>query len=279
VLGLCLLLVNGVPCTGVVDRPGRRGVCRTCTLHLDSERYELLALPAPSRERRKAQLTRKPVLSRGSCVLEDDGAPCTRAPYARGVCRFHYGRDRKLVLGLTEAELAALGEVPHVYLDKNVLVRFATFELLSAGEPDGAVAIVRGVLRGRLHATVSLDAVRATKTHLARALAFATELGGKGLDDAEARSKARAYVGGVFFGRGGLWHFAPPAIDLLKGCTIGGRWKTLSLEDALEVETFLRAKEDDSTLVFVTADRHVLAEVEGAVSPEAIFSVHAEALR
>ena len=125
---------------------------------------------------------------------------------------------------------------------------------------------------------MSLDAVRATKTHLARTLALPAELGGAGLDDGAAASAARAYVGDLFFGLNGLWHFAAPAVDLLHDCTVGGRWPALSLEDALEVETFRRAKEDDPSLSFVTSDRAVLAEVEDALAPEALVAHHREVL-
>jgi hypothetical protein len=271
--GFCLLVVNGVPCTG---EPQHRGLCHNC-YHLVHKYDDYEALALPLKERREPAFARKDRVLRGVCLLVEDGAPCREPMLSRGLCKRHYRllkkRGRVAELGLAPGEFDRLPALPHYYFDKNVPIRFAMFEAFGTCPDRSSVGLVQAVLAGKVRATVSLDCVRATYSHLGHRLARSSSEGGKGLDEATAERAAREYAGKLYFGRGGLWSFLPPTEDSFRACALEGNLPGLSLEDALEVHLFAVAKRDHGAEMFVTADAGILKYGE-AVHPEKVVSAN-----
>ncbi len=215
----------------------------------------------------------------GVCAVVEDGVPCERA--ARnghsGLCSRHRAkalvRGRLGELGLSAAELAALPRVPHLYLHKSVAIRFAACEAVGAASDASAVALVTAVLGRTLRATVSLECVRAVYRHVGHRLARPVELGGLALDDATAERRSPEYVGELFYSRGGDWSFAVTSASVYRACTLGAKHPTLSLEDALEVETFAAVRWSLGCTRLVVADTSPLAAL-----PRTMSTVNAVAL-
>lgn len=270
--GFCALVVNGVPCTNPAKR---RGLCGRCLWVIERDALDLEVLADPVTERHVAALARAATLVPGRCLVASDGIACDVAARARGVCRQHYKalarRGLLETVALSREEVAAQAEIPHVYFDKNVVIRFAMHEVFGVTPDRSSVALVDAVLRGRLHATVSLDCVRAVYSHLGHRLARPRAEGGHELEEKEAESRARDYAGKLFFSRRGLWSFMAPTEAAIRACTAEGRLPHLSLEDALEVHLFAVARERHGAKIFVTADAGIL-EYGEAVHPERVVS-------
>jgi hypothetical protein len=268
--GFCAVVVNGVPCT---NPPKRRGLCQQCLWIVERDKldFERFALPIEPRE--GPVLERREHLVPGACALKSDGVPCEAAARLRGLCKRHYkaaNRQHRLAeLGLTPEEHARLGDLPHLYFDKNVPIRFAMHEIFGVTPDRASVALVTAVLKGRIRATVSLDCVRALYSHVGHRLARAVSEGGKGLDEKTAERTACAYAGELFFKRGGFWHFLPFTQDVFNACAAQEKLPDLSLEDALEVHLYASAKASLGAVAFVTADAGIL-KYGDAVHPDAV---------
>jgi hypothetical protein len=272
--GFCIMSVNGVPCINI---PRRRGLCNPC-IHLIEKagsRFEDFALPLPRKF--KPVLARKSALLKGVCAVTENGRGCDHAVFVRGLCKIHYKmvvrRKALQKLALTPAEAEALPDIPHFYFDKNVVIRFALFEMFRTNPDPSSVHLVEAVLKCRIRATVSLDCLRAVYSHLGHRLARSKEEGGKGMDQVEAEALARKYVGNLFFERNGLWGFLPFDGDTFNSCTRGGMFPNLSLEDALEMHSFSRAKCQFGAEMFVTADGGILQSGQG-VHPQKILAAY-----
>ncbi len=272
VAGFCVLIVNGLPCTNPVKR---RGLCMSCLWVIGRDGLDLESFALPVTKRREPEFARAERLVPGQCLLAPDGIACSRAALVRGLCKSHYRmlRVRHLLekFALSLDELRVQPDVPHVYLDKNVVIRFAMHENFGVTPDKSSVALVQAVLARRLRATVSLDCVRAVYSHLGHRLARPTDGGGRGLDEKEAERLARDYTGKLFYRRDGLWNLAPPTDEAFRACAADGRLPHLSLEDALEVHLYASARAKHGTSMFVTADGGIL-EYGEAVHPERVAS-------
>lgn len=267
--GFCLMKVNGVPCT---NTPKRRGLCGSCIRLIektDQYSYEQFALtPVKSR---KVNLERKQKIIKGICIIVEDGESCRKPSIARGLCDRHYRlvkKQKKMAsIGLSQAEINTLPDIPHFYFDKNIVIRFAIYELFGTIPDSYSVALVDAVLKGKIRATVSLDCIRAVYSHLGHRFSRPSGEGGKELGEKEAEECAREYTGNLFFGRGGLWQFRSFDEHHFDLCAYKGRLPHFSLEDALELHLYALAKQENRTLMFITADNHIL-EYGEAVHPE-----------
>ncbi|MFZ2960198.1 MAG: hypothetical protein WA705_25225, partial [Candidatus Ozemobacteraceae bacterium] len=253
--GFCRMIVNGIPCQ---KPPKRRGLCSSCLNLVEKfkDDFEKYALPPRVRKESKIKRKRKPI--KGLCLVIENDVPCMHVSHARGICQHHYkiltGRQKLQHFALTEEELASLPDIPHWYLDKNVVIDFVMNEVfLDSGRPD-AVAIVKEVLDQKILATISLDCIRAVYSKLSHRLA--REPGeGKGLSPIEAEAEGRAYTGKLFHKRGGLWHILSHDRHHHELCTVGGKFSDLTLEDALEVCLFGIAQSEHGAELFVTSDK------------------------
>lgn len=279
VAGFCVLQTNRVPCT---NTPVRRGLCNPCITKIERLGLDYEALALPPEVHRVPVFERAPRLIKGVCVVVADGAACRSTVSARGVCRRHYkgleyhGLLERIALGIDEHR--HLPETPHVYLDKNVPIRFAMFEGFGVAPERSSIALVQAVLQGRVRASVSLDCVRAVYSHLGHRLARPAGEGGAGLTPEAAEQRARRYTGELFFGRGGLWNVLPWTEDAFAACALEGRLPELSLEDALEVHLFARAKAEHGAALFVTADQGILRYGE-AVHPDRVVAAYHHVVR
>ena len=272
--GFCVMSVNDVPCTNI---PKRRGLCNPCInlIGKNGLLFEDFAL-ALKRKKRSA-LTREPVIVRGVCVAIENGRECESAAVVRGLCQTHYKLATRMKvlpkIALTAAELSTIPEVPHFYLDKNIVIRFANYEMFRKNPDPSSVKLVEAVLQRKVRATVSADCLRAVYSHIGHRLAWSKEEGGKGMDRVEAEALARQYAGNLFHGRKGFWNVLPVTGETFEACTTEGKLANLSLEDALEVHLFAGAKQQFGATMFVTADGGILQYGIG-VHPEKIVMAY-----
>jgi len=275
VQGFCILTVNGIPCT---NTPKRRGLCDACIWKIGKFGYDFEALALPPMKRGDAEITRKETPIKGICVVIENGVPCRDYSVVRGLCKYHYQkakRQHKLSeIALSAAEIDRLADTPHFYFDKNLIIRYALHEMFGQAA-DSSIALVDAVVRGRLHATVSTDCIRALYSHLGHQLARPAAEGGKALEPKIAEKIARDYAGKLFFGRGGAWNFVSFQPKHFELCAYQGCLPKLSLEDALELQLFSQAKETNKVNTFVTGDRGILEYGEGVHSDE-VMKIYAD---
>ncbi|MGV8122537.1 MAG: hypothetical protein AB2L14_22495 [Candidatus Xenobiia bacterium LiM19] len=275
--GFCIMMVNGIPCT---NTPKRRGLCDACIWKIEKFGYNFEKLALPAAEKYTHELSRKAALVKGVCVVIENGIPCREFSLTRGLCNIHYKlakRQHRLnELALSEEEMSRLADIPHFYFDKNLIIRFALHEIFGQAA-DSSVALVDAVLHGRLHSTISTDCMRALYSHLGHLLARPVEEGGKGIEPRKAESMAREYTGKLFFGRGGIWNIVSFHARHFELCAYQGCLIKLSLEDALELQIFSLAKEQNRVKLFVTADRGILEYGEG-VHPDDVVKMYADYL-
>ena len=263
--GFCRMVVNGVPCR---KAPKRRGLCPSCLNLIEKHcKDDLDKYALPPKKQGDSMITRKKEIIKGFCVVNEDGTPCRKIPHARGLCQHHYkvlaGRQQVHKFAMTEEEAAVLPDIPHWYLDKNVVIDFAMYEIFQESDHPDAIAIVKDVLERKVLATVSFDCIRALYSKLGHRLAWPTMEGGKGLPATEAEIRARAYTGQLFRQRGGLWHILPNDPRHHELCAAQGKLADLTLEDALEVSLFGIAQSEYGATQFVTSDRWILEKVTG----------------
>lgn len=235
------MVEDDVPCN---EPTFRRGVCRRHHTILGSHAdYSLLDFYT---EEPEAELRVKAEGDRadGLCIAIQDGIACEAPPLARGFCRRHYRyiHERGLLdaLGLPPrsryAPHGAANDLPHGYLDKNVLFDHADHVVFATPGQEGSVQLVEQARRGAFRASVSIDAVKTTYNHLRHRLQRPLEEGGKSLEEEDAERIARDYVRDTFF-RGGAWRFVALAAAQI-GAVVLRDDTALSLEDALELEAY-----------------------------------------
>jgi hypothetical protein len=273
--GFCIMKVNGIGCT---NTPKRRGLCDACIWLIEkAQEYEYKDFALPEKRSLKSVLSRKIEIVNGICLAVEDGVPCNKAVFARGMCKDHYklATRRKILakIALTIEEQRSLSDVPHFFFDKNVPIHFAMHELFGSKSDRNSSALVDAVLRRRIRATVSTDCVRALYSHIGHRLARPVEDCGKGMDPYVAEKTAREYTGKLFFERGGLWHFLSFNEEHIEACTAKGKLPMLSLEDALEFHLYAIAKKEYGAALFVTADKGII-EVGEAVHPNEVVRTY-----
>jgi hypothetical protein len=262
-LGFCILTIDGVPCRRAELQ---RGLCKACYTAL--WRTPLLdELARPSARACERVLERVPKIVPGVCVARENGEPCEHGSVARGLCRTHYRLAQELgtldELGLSEDEVRSLSPIPAAYFAPDVVLRFVDQEVFGTTTERSAVALVSAVLARSLRATVSFETVRAVYAHVGHRLARPSVEGGRGVAEVDAEGEARRYTGELFFGRNGLWHVVPYAEEDVRLLTSGGRLSGVSLEDAIEIHCYARAKTTDRVSFFVTSSTEVVRYAEG----------------
>ena len=267
--GFCILVVDGKHCANPVKR---RGLCGAC-IHRITQRklnFDEYALPIQAKRRTRGEIVRRPRLTKSLCMAVVNGEPCQGFPCERGLCHIHSNLAKRLKkldqIALSDAELKDLPDLPQFYLDKNIVIRFAMFENFGVRPEVSSIKLVEKVLMGQATGTVSLDCIRAVYSHLGHRLARPKDQGGKDLDEKAAESQSRKYTGHLFFGRGGLWRFMEFTASDLRHCTVHNQFPELSLEDALEMRLYARAKNECARMLFITADGGILNQTE-AVHP------------
>ncbi len=258
--GVCLLVRNDMPCR----RPARLlSLCLACHGQLERRgRVQDFAL-ADMREVANLdgiQVQERPIPS--LCRLEKNGEPCRAQSSSRGLCKMHYKlclrRDRMADFALADGAYEA--SPYRVYLDKNIVLRYAEHCYGKSGYDRAAVHLVESVLAQQLVAYVSADTVRLTAYKTAKRLLE------QGRSEAEARTESRRFAGELFYGPRGYWVIIPDTNASLRSCTIGGKLPDLDLEDALEVWEYTLARNFYSIQGFVTHDRELLSKHVEALS-------------
>ncbi len=237
----CVVIENGVRCSGP---PVVRGLCRRHHRVLGSHAdYSLFDFYLPERE---VVLVRKPSEEArdGLCLAVEDGRPCTRPPFVRGLCRHHQRLAARLgvldALALPPrshaAPYGAGNDRPHYYIDKNVLYDHADLRVFGTTGQNASVALVEEVRAGRVRASISLDAVKSTYSHVRYRLMRPPEEGGRGLSPEDAEARARDYTRQTFYD-GGAWRFVQLDAAAFSRVVTGASG-SLSLEDAMEFQTY-----------------------------------------
>ena len=122
-----------------------------------------------------------------------------------GLAKFTMGwplGDREFYqkLALTTPEIAALPDIPHFYFDKNVVIRFALFEMFRANPDPSSVQLVEAVIKRKIRATVStLIACKRSTAIWDTAWSGPKKRAARGMDPAETEALARKYIGNLFF--------------------------------------------------------------------------------
>lgn len=99
------------------------------------------------------------------------------------------------------------------------------------------------------------------------------------MDNVAAEKLARDYAGKLFFGQTkALWHFVTSDENGFRLCAHEKRLPKLSLEDALEVHLYAKAKQEHGVSLFVTADDGIITYSE-AIHPERVVADYAHLFR
>jgi len=242
---VCLVLANGLRCCGA---PAMRGVCRRHHRILGNHRdYSLADFYLPERA---SVLSRKfdEETADGLCGVMEDGAPCARTVHVRGLCRARYRvaeiRGQLEVLALPARSRpnvhGAGNDRPHDSVDKNVLYDHADHKVFGSSGQDASVSLVESIRARQARGSIRLDAVKSTYGHVRYRLNRPSDDGGRGASEEEAEARARGYVQETFY-RGGAWrflHLDPQAF----GRVVAGQAGALTLEDALEFQTYQHAR-------------------------------------
>lgn len=270
----CLVLQDAVRCT---RPPVVRGLCRehhrAIGYHRDYSLHDFL-LPAP-----QSTLARKSAEASldGRCLAVQDGLPCARERHSRGLCRRHYkqaaARGRLEELGLPARALGAPtqptqfgagNDLPHLYLDKNVLFDHADALVFQTSGQWASVSLVEQVMQARARASISADALKTTYNHVRHRLVRARAEGGREAEEQAAEARAREHVASTFL-RGAWRVVALSPAELLE--VVRHPDPRLSLEDALEFKTYQVARSTSGgPTMFVTRD----ADFPEGVHPAAV---------
>jgi hypothetical protein len=245
----CVVIENGVPCS----KPAvTRGLCRRHrrALHA-SQRYQVADFERPEQA---VHLRRKtPDEARdGLCLAVVNDTRCAMPVRMHGLCRQHYRLAKSL--GQLDVIIAPTkSTLPHVALDKNILMDWADHLVFGDRSQEASVSLIQRIQAGTLRGSISAAAISSTYSRLRYRMARPVDEGGLGYSTDRAEHEARGHIQRLF-SEDSQWQIitVDPAI-VLQALRDPGQ---LTFEDAMEWAAYQVSRtRPGGPMCFITRDQ------------------------